>query len=99
MTTKPHPSLAEYPDVMKKALNKEEKHSHIIPLSSWIAWMSPVCHHVQQIIIYKHGKGRVVWNGTSMCHAGFKAMNDPAVSPVTNEAEITFGDTLPRFLQ
>lgn len=97
INSKRHPSLDVYPEVMTKALNKEERNSHIMPFSSWIVQMSQVCHHVPQMVIYKNGKGRVIWNGTSKSWAWVETMNE--VSATLEEADVTFGDTLPRFFK
>ena len=94
----PHPSLTKYREVMLKAVNKEERHCHIMPFSKWMVWCSNSAHHVPQMIIYKDGKGRVIWDGTTIKHAEMLSMNR-AYDAMQHEAEITFGQTLPKFCQ
>ena len=90
-----HPSLSIYPKVMTKAINKEEHHPHVIPVNDWIVWMSLVCHHVPQMIIYKDDKGWVIWNGTSKSKTEIDAMNE--ITPIDHESEVTFGNTFRQF--
>lgn len=43
--------LARHMAIVDKALNKEERNSHIIPFPRYLVRASPVAHHVPQCII------------------------------------------------
>ncbi len=87
------PSYIQYPVITRQAINKEEKNSHVIPISSILATFSPFCRHTPQGLIPKNGvydaSARVVWDGSTKLSPSEIALNE--VSDMTNEAPITFG--------
>lgn len=78
------------PDLTRKALNKEEKQSHVIPMDAVLLYFSPYCRHTPQgLIDKKNKKVRIVWDGSTIYFMDDVAMN--AISPTELEAPITFG--------
>lgn len=84
-------------DIVNKALNKEERNSHLIPFPRYLVRASSVAHHVPQAIIIKPGKkDRLVWDGSTKKYAQEVTMNE--VTPIIDEAIITFGYIYMAFL-
>jgi len=82
--------LACHRAVVEKALNKEERNSHIIPFPRYLVRASTVAHHVPQCIIQKEGKkDRLVWDGSTKLSAAEIVMNE--VTNIDLEPDITFG--------
>ncbi len=85
------PTYYHRPDKTKKALNKEDKNSFVIPIDEDLAYMSPYCRHTPQAAIDKRGKSyRIVWDGSTKDKYDDVVMND--VTPTDKEAPITFGE-------
>ena len=83
--------------IVAKALNKEERNSHLIPFPRYLVRASSVAHHVPQAIIIKPGKkDRLVWDGSTKKYAHEITMNE--VTPIVDEAAITFGYIYMAFL-
>jgi hypothetical protein len=90
-------SFVEYPDIVTKTINKEERYSHILPKHEMICKLSPYVRHTSQGMVVKEGKNpRVVWDGSTKRSPLDVVMNE--VTPATYEAEVTFGDTKRKFL-
>lgn len=90
-------SFAEYPDIVTRTINKEERYSHILPMNEIICKLSPYVRHTSQGMVVKEGKNpRVVWDGSTKQAPLDVVMNE--VTPTMHEAEITFGDTKKKFL-
>jgi hypothetical protein len=45
-----------YPEMVTKTMNKEDRHSHLLPVKLWVLYFSPLCHHTAQGILIKPGK-------------------------------------------
>ncbi len=45
-----------YPEKVTKTMNKEVKHSHLLPVKLWVLNFSLWCHHTTQGILVKPGK-------------------------------------------
>ncbi len=45
-----------YPETVKEAMNKEDRHSHLLPVKLCVPYFSPWCHHTAQGILIKPGK-------------------------------------------
>ncbi len=45
-----------YPETVTKTMNKEDKHSHLLPVQLWVLHFLPWCHHTTQEILIKSGK-------------------------------------------
>jgi hypothetical protein len=85
------PTYYNRPEKTKKALNKEDKNSFVIPIDEDLAYMSLFCRHTPQAAIDKRGKSyRIVWDGSTKDRHDDTVMND--VTPTEKEAPITFGE-------
>lgn len=86
------PTYNRNPDKTRKAMNKEEKHSHVLPIHEDLAYFSPFCRHTPQGAVDKPNKSfRIVWDGSTKQRHDDVVLNE--VTPTDNEAPITFGDT------
>jgi hypothetical protein len=45
-----------YPEMVKQTMNKEDRHSHLLPVKLWVLHTSPWCRHTAQGILIKPGK-------------------------------------------
>lgn len=89
--------LTKHMAAVNKALNKEERNSHIIPFPSYLVRASTTAHHVPQCIIQKEGKNdRLVWDGSTKLTPHELVMNE--VTPTDDEPDITFGFIYVAFL-
>jgi len=85
-------SFNDHPELVKKAMNKEDRYSHLVPIDDDedICRVSAYLHHTIQTVVMKPGKNdRLVCNGTPTLLALDIVMNQ--VTPVNREAPITFG--------
>ncbi len=83
-------SFNDNPDLIRKAMNKEDQYSHLVPIDEDICCASAYLHHTIQTVIVKPGKNDcIVCNGTTIILALDIVMNQ--VTPVTCKAPITFG--------
>ena len=86
------PTYLRNPTKVLKAINKEDKNSHLIPLDEDLAYFSPFCRHTPQGAIDKAGKSfRIVWDGSTKQRYNDVVLND--VTPTEKEAPVTFGTT------
>ena len=49
-----------YPDIVTKAMNKEDRHSHLLPVKLWMLHFSPWCCHTAQGMLVKPGKNSCI---------------------------------------
>jgi hypothetical protein len=89
-------SLNMNPEVVVKTMNKEDKNSHVIPVSLIFIWFTASAHHVAQTLNMKKLAARMCWDGTNKDHPDDWAVNDGI--GMENEPIITFGSTLMLFL-
>jgi hypothetical protein len=83
-------SFNDNPDLVRKAINKEDQYSHLVPINEDICCASAYLRHTIQTVIMKPGKNDcIVWDGTTILLALDIMMNQ--VTPVTCKAPITFG--------
>jgi hypothetical protein len=83
-------SFNDHPELVKKAMNKEDRYSHLVPIDEDICQVSAYLRHTIQTVVMKPGKNdRLVWDGTTTLLAIDIVMNQ--VTPVNREAPITFG--------
>jgi hypothetical protein len=54
----------QYPEVTAKAMNKEEKNSHVLALHEWVVHFSPYCRATPQGIREKYGKHCVIFDSS-----------------------------------
>ena len=60
-----HASITSRPDLVQKALNKEERNNFIIPLPSWLSRFVPNLHLSPEGIIIKEGKkDRIIFDAS-----------------------------------
>jgi hypothetical protein len=83
--------------LVQKAINKEDKYSHLVPLDMQICTFSPHCRVTSQCLIQKPGKtDRLCWDGSTMKKPTDEVMNQ--VTPTRNEMPITFGSVKRKML-
>jgi hypothetical protein len=83
-------SFNDHPELVKKAMNKEDRYSHLVPIDVDICRASTYRRHTIQTVVMKPGKNdRFVWDGTTTRLALDIVMNQ--VTPINREAPITFG--------
>mmetsp|Transcript_11166 Transcript_11166/g.22210 ORF Transcript_11166/g.22210 Transcript_11166/m.22210 type:complete len:103 (+) Transcript_11166:153-461(+) len=79
-------------DKVRKAMNKEDRLSHVIAVDEDLAYFSPYCRHTSQGAVDKPNKSfRIVWDGSTKQRFDDVMLND--VTPTDKEATITFGQT------
>jgi hypothetical protein len=83
-------SFNDHPELIKKAMNKENRYSYLVPIDVDICRVSAYLRHTIQTLVMKPGKNdRLVWDGTTTLLALDIVMNQ--VTPVNCKAPITFG--------
>jgi hypothetical protein len=83
-------SFNDNPDLVRKAMNKEDQYSHLVPIDEDICCASAYLRHTIQTVIMKPGKNnRIVWDRTTILLALDIVMDQ--VITVTCKAPITFG--------
>jgi hypothetical protein len=83
-------SFNDHPELVKKAMNKEDCYSHLVPIDVDICRASAyLCHTIQTVVIKPGKNDHIVWDGTTTLLALDRVMNQ--VTPVNREAPITFG--------
>jgi hypothetical protein len=79
-----------YPELVTKAMNKEERNSHLIALKLWVLHCSPFYRSTTQGIQIKLGENpRIIWDGSTKTWALQCVLN--GMTPIENEAGIDFG--------
>ncbi len=58
-------TFLQFPEVTAKAMNKEEKNSHVLALREWVVYFSPYCRATPQGIREKYGKHRVIFDSST----------------------------------
>ena len=94
---KNHESISSRPDLVTKALNKEERNNFILPLPAWLARFIPNLHLSPEGIIIKEGKkDRIIFD------ASFKNFHDSLCpnqwSSASDEPPIWYGSAFIRHL-
>jgi hypothetical protein len=82
-------TFLQYPEVTAKAVNKEEKNSHILPFKEWLVYFSPYCRATPQGIREKNGKFRVIFDASTRMTPDEIVLNH--ATKRDDEAEIDFG--------
>jgi hypothetical protein len=83
-------SFNDHPELVKKAMNKEDRYSHLVPIDVDICRASAYLRHTIQTVAMKPGKNDcLVWDRTTTRLALDIVMNQ--VTPINREAPITFG--------
>jgi hypothetical protein len=81
-------TFLEHPEVTAKAMNKEEKNSHVLPFKPWTIHFSPYCHATPQGICKKYGKFRVIFDSSMQTSPDEVVLNH--VTPMDHKAAIDF---------
>jgi len=85
-------SFNNNPKLVLKTINKEESYSHLLPLHKLICKFFPYCRHTTQTLVIKADKNdRLCYDGTTTRLPTNIVINQ--VTPMENEAPITFGRT------
>jgi hypothetical protein len=79
-----------YPETVTKTMNKEDRHSHLLPIKLWVLYFSPWCCHTAQGILIKPGKNpRVIFDASTKGSPHEVMLNK--YTPTEFEANIDFG--------
>jgi hypothetical protein len=71
-------------------MNKEDRHSHLLPIKLWVLYCFPWCHHMAQGILVKPGKNLLVIFYASTKESPHKVVLNK-ITPTEFEASISFG--------
>jgi hypothetical protein len=83
-------SFNDNPDLVRKAMNKDDQYSHLVPIDEDICRASAYLHQTIQTVVMKLGKNNcLIWDGATILLTLDIMMNQ--VTPVTREAPVTFG--------
>jgi hypothetical protein len=79
-----------HPEIVTKTMNKEDRHSHVLPVKLWVLHFSPWCRHTAQGMLIKPSKNpRVIFDASTKSHPHEVVLN--YVTTTKFEANITFG--------
>ena len=79
-------------------MNKEDRHSHVLPVKLWVLHFSPWCRHTAQGMLIKPGKNPcVIFGASTKSHPHKVVLTD--VTTAKFEANITFGAAKLKLLQ
>ncbi len=82
--------FVENPQLVQKAMNKEDGYSHLVPMDPLLCKLSPYLRHTTQSIVIKDGKNDcIMWGGLTVTRPTNIVMNQ--VTPVAKDAPVTFG--------
>ena len=82
-------TFIQHPDVTAKAMNKEERFSHVLPFRHWMVHFSPYCRATPQGIREKYGKYRVIFDSSTQSTPDEVVLNH--LTSTGLEAPINFG--------
>ncbi len=85
-----------HPQVTAKAMNKEEKNSHVLPFKHWLVYFSPWCHMTPQGIREKYNKFRVIFDSSTQTSPDEIVLNHK--TSTVGKAVIDFGQAKTRLL-
>jgi hypothetical protein len=87
-----------YPDIMTKTMNKEDRHSHLLPGKLWVLHFSPWCRRTAQGILVKPGNNPcIIFDASTKMYPHEVVLNDGMTTKF--EANITFGTAKLKLLQ
>ena len=90
-------SYTSNPQIARELLNKEDKHSHLLPMNEMFCHLSPFLRQNSQGIVVKAGSDpRQVWDSSTQITPMMTVLNQ--VIDTDDEADITFGLVEPSFL-
>jgi hypothetical protein len=83
-------SFEDFPDIVEKTLNKEERFSHVLPVEDWTPAFSPFMRATPQGLNQRpNSNPRVIWDGSTK-----KLVTDEVLNEITStdfEAVVSFG--------
>ena len=86
-----------YPEAVTKTMNKEERHSHLIPVKLWVLLCSPYARATSQGMQIKPGKNpRIIWDGSTKTLPEHLVLNEETSTEF--EAVIDFGQAKKKLL-
>jgi hypothetical protein len=87
-----------YPDIVTKMMNKEDRHSHLLPVKLWVLHFSPWCCRTAQGMLVKPGKNpHDIFDASIKMYPHEVVLND--VTTTEFQANITFGAAKLKLLQ
>jgi hypothetical protein len=89
-------TFLEHPKVTAKAMNKEEKNSHVLPFRYWNVHFLPYCRATPQGIREKYGKYRVIFDSWTQTRPDGIVLNQVTITD--HEATIDFGTAKTKLL-
>ena len=92
------PSIERNEELVRKTINKEDRYSHVLPMARWIPRFSPYCRHNYQGLITKNGKGRVVWDETTIPRDAPHLTVINRIAPRDDIIQVSYGDVPKRFM-
>jgi hypothetical protein len=79
-----------YLEIVMKTMNKEDRHSHLLPIKHWVLYFSPWCCKMAQGILVEPGKNpQVIFDASSKESPHKVVLNE--ITPIEFEAIIDFG--------
>jgi hypothetical protein len=82
-------TFLKFPEVTAKAMNKEEKNSHVLAFKQWLVHFSPYCRATPQGIREKYGKHIVIFDSSTQTCPNEIVLNHE--TSTDNKAIIDFG--------
>jgi hypothetical protein len=82
-------TFLQHPEVTAKAMNKEEKNSHVLPLKHWTVHFSPWLQVTPQGVRKKYNKFRIIFDSSTQASPDKAVLNH--VTTTNLEANINFG--------
>ncbi len=87
-----------YPEIVKKAMIKEDRNRHLLPVKLWVLHFSPYCGHTVQGILVKPGKYPWVIFNASNKRRATQSCFEWDFTPTEFKAIIDFGKSKTRLL-
>jgi hypothetical protein len=79
-----------YPETVTKPINKEDRHSHVLPVKLWVLYYSVQCQAMAQGMQVKPGKNpRVIFDASTKSDPHKVVLNE--ITTTEFEANIDFG--------
>jgi hypothetical protein len=91
------PSVIANSEKVIKAMNKEDRYNHVIPVDQGFCRFSAFIHHVPQTMNTKKENIRLCWNGSKKYGPDDKPMNEDV--DMEDAPLITFGNTNEKFMR
>lgn len=92
------PSIERNEELVRKTINKEDRYSHVLPMAKWIPRFSPQCRHNYQGLVTKNGKGRVVWDETTIPKDAPHLTVINRIAPRDDIIKVSYGEVPKRFM-